>query len=64
MFITKLNLKCVFKYSIGGGKKLSLAECFERNKIAVFRLFNYFRFSFYQCFANQRLAFYYKNEIN
>ena len=32
----KLNLKCVFKYSFDGGKKLSLAECFERNKITNF----------------------------
>ena len=36
MFIPKLNLKCVFKYPFDGGKKLSLAECFERNKIALF----------------------------
>ena len=26
----------VFKYPFGGGKKLSLAECFDRNKIAHF----------------------------
>ena len=62
MFIPKLNSKCVFKYHFDGGKKLSLAECFERNKIALFCLFSYCRFNFYQCFANQRLAFYYKKE--
>ena len=26
----------VFKYSFDGGKKILLAECFERNKIAHF----------------------------
>ena len=36
MFIPKLNSKCVFKYSFDSGKKLLLAECFERNKIAHF----------------------------
>ena len=36
MLIPKLNSKCVFKYRFDGGKKLSLAECFERNKIAKF----------------------------
>ena len=36
MFIPKLNSKCVFKYSFNGGKKLPLAECFEKNKIAHF----------------------------
>ena len=36
MFIPKLNSKCFFKYPFDSGKKLSLAECFERNKIAFF----------------------------
>ena len=36
MLIPKLNSKCVFKYRFDGGKKLPLAECFERNKIAKF----------------------------
>ena len=36
MFIPKLNSKCVFKYPFDGDKKLLLAECFERNKIAHF----------------------------
>ena len=36
MFIPKLNTKYVFKYPFDGGKKLSLAECFERNKITLF----------------------------
>ena len=38
MFSPKLNLKCVFKYPFDGGKKLLLAECFGRNKIAIFGL--------------------------
>ena len=62
MFSPKLNSKFVFKYSFNGGKKLSLAECFERNKIAIFCLFRDSRFNFYQCFANQRLAFCYKKK--
>ena len=36
MFIPKLNSKCVFKYPFDEDKKLLLAECFERNKIAHF----------------------------
>ena len=36
MFIQKLNLKCVFIYPSDSGKKLSLTEYFERNKIALF----------------------------
>ena len=36
MFIPKLNSKCVFKYPFDGGKKVSLVECFERNKVAYF----------------------------
>ena len=36
MLISKLNSKYIFKYPFDGGKKLSLAECFERNKIAKF----------------------------
>ena len=36
MLIPKLNSKYVFKYPFDGGKKLSLAECFERNKITHF----------------------------
>ena len=36
MLISKLNSKYIFKYPFDGGKKLSLAECFERNKIAHF----------------------------
>ena len=62
MFIPKLNSKCVVVYPFDGGKKLSLAECFERNKIALF-LFDYFRLNFYQCFVNQKLWFYYRKEI-
>ena len=34
--IPKLNSKCIFKYPFDGGKRLSLAECSERNKIALF----------------------------
>ena len=35
---------------------LTVAECFERNKIAHFLfVYSYCRFSFYQCFANQLL---------
>ena len=64
MFIPKLNSQCVFKYLFDGVKKLSLAEYFERNKIALFYVLSYCRFYFYQCFDNQRLAFYYKKEIN
>ena len=63
MFIPKLNSKYVFKYPFDGCKKLLLAECFERNKIAFFRLFSYCRFNFYQCFANQRVVFSYKKDI-
>ena len=36
MFIPKLNSKCVVVYHFDGGKKLSLAECFEKNKIVLF----------------------------
>ena len=36
MLIPKLNSKCAFQYPFDGGKKLSLAECFERNEIALF----------------------------
>ena len=64
MFISKLNSKWVFKYPFDGGKELSLTECFERNKVALFFLFGYCRLNFYQCFANQRRVFYYKKEIN
>ena len=34
MFIPKLNSKCVFKYPFDRSKKLPLAECFEKSKIA------------------------------
>ena len=63
MFIPKLNSKYIFQYPSDRVKKLLLAECFERNKIALFCLYSYCRFNFYQSFANQRLAFYYKKEI-
>ena len=63
MFIPKLNPRYVFRYPFDSGKKLSLAESFERNKIALFCLYSYSRSNFYQCFANQKLAFY-KKEIN
>ena len=63
MFISRLNSKYVFKYLFDDGKKLSLAECFERNKIALLSLFSYSKFYFSQYFANQKLAFYYKKEI-
>ena len=59
MLIPKLNSKRVFKYPFDGGKKLSLAQYFERNKITAFCLFSYNRINFYQCFGNQKLAFYY-----
>ena len=55
MFIPKLNSKCVFKYSFNGGKKLPLAECFEKNKIAHFLFVQLLQIQFYQCFANQLL---------
>ena len=32
MFIPKLNSKYVYKYPFDGGKKLPLAERFERNR--------------------------------
>ena len=44
------------------GKKLSLAECFERNKYALFCLLSYFRSNSYQYFGNQKLMFHYKKE--
>ena len=44
MLFPKLNSKCVFKYPFDVGKKLPLAECFERNK-------SYF----FVCFANWHL---------
>ena len=62
MFIQKLNSKYVFKYPFDAGKKLSLVECFERNKYALFCLLSYIRFNSYQCFSNQKLALYYKKE--
>ena len=35
----------------------------KETKSHFFCLFSYCRFNFYQCFANQRLAFYYNKEI-
>ena len=57
MFIPNLNSECIFKYPSDGGKNLSQAECFEKNKIThfFFCLFSYCIFNLYQCFANQQL---------
>ena len=47
-----------------GGKKLPLAECLDRDKIAFLCLFSYRTFSFYEFFANQKLSFSYEKETN
>ena len=36
MFLRMVNSKCVFKYPFYGKRKLSPADCFERNKTAHF----------------------------
>ena len=50
MFIPKLNSKYVFKYRFEYGKKLSLSECFERNKIPHFLIVSLLQIQFLSVF--------------
>ena len=64
MFIPKLNSKYVFKYPFDGGKKLPLAECFERNKITHFLFAQLLQIQFLSGFYQSTARMYGSAHVN